>query len=143
MQRPFRTPAEGAFVGLLIVAEQVHQQLEELCRPSGITHAQYNVLRILKGVHPDGHPRFEISNRLIRRAPDVTRLLDRLEHQGLIERAWNRQNRRQSIARITERGLKLLQTIEPELARLRAQVLAPLTRDQVHTLARILDQLRR
>jgi DNA-binding MarR family transcriptional regulator len=142
-QRQFRNPAEGAFVGLLVVAEQVHQQLEQLCRQSGITHAQYNVLRILKGVHPEGHPRFEIGNRLIRRAPDVTRLLDRLQQQGLIERAWDQENRRQSIARISERGLTLLRTIEPALARLQQQVLSPLTRDQVQTLATILDQLSR
>jgi DNA-binding MarR family transcriptional regulator len=132
-----------AFVGLLVVAETVHQRLEEMCRRFGITHTQYNVLRILRGVHPDGHPRFEISGRLIRRAPDVTRLLDRLERQGFIERAWDTGNRRQSIARISDPGLALLQAIEPELDRLQQEVLAPLTREQVESLATALDQLTR
>lgn len=132
-----------AFVGLLVVGEQVFQRLEEMCKRFGITHTQYNVLRILRGVHPDGHPRFEISRRLIRRAPDVTRLLDRLERQGFIERAWDTGNRRQSIARISSRGLALLQTIDPELERLQQDVLAPLTREQVQRLATALRQLTR
>jgi DNA-binding MarR family transcriptional regulator len=142
-QRAFRDAAETAFIGLLVVAEQAHQRLEEMCRRSGITHMQYNVLRILRGAHPDGHPRFEIVNRLIRRAPDVTRLLDRLERQGLIERAWDSANRRQSIARITERGLALLETIEPELRKVQSQILAPLRREEVAGLATALDQLTR
>lgn len=142
-QRRFRDAADAAFVGLLVVAEQVHQRLEEMCRRSGITHTQYNVLRILRGAHPEGHPRFEIVNRLIRRAPDVTRLLDRLERLGLIERAWDSRNRRQSIARITDPGLRLLQTIEPQLAALQQDVLAPLTREEVKTLAATLDRLSR
>lgn len=141
--RRFRTPAQRAFVGLLVVAEQAHQRLEELCRRSGVTHTQYNVLRILRGAHPQGHPRFEIVDRLIRRAPDVTRLLDRLERQGLIERAWDSANRRQSIARITDRGLALLQEIEPELEKLQDEILAPLSREQVERLATALDRLTR
>jgi DNA-binding MarR family transcriptional regulator len=143
LRRRSRNATEAAFVGLLVVAEQAHQRLEEMCRRHGITHAQYNVLRILRGVYPEGHPRFEITNRLIRRAPDVTRLLDRLERQGLIEREWDRGNRRQSIARITDRGLSLLQAIEPELRTLHDDILGPLTREQVESLAAALDQLNR
>ena len=131
----------AAFVGLLVVGEQIFQRLEEMCQRFGITHTQYNVLRILRGVHPDGHPRFEISRRLIRRAPDVTRLLDRLERQGFIGRAWDIGKRRQSIARISNGGLALLQTIDPELERLQQEVLAPLTREQVKSLASALGQI--
>lgn len=140
-QRRFRDPAETAFVGLLVVAEQLRLRLEEMCRRSGITHTQYNVLRILRGSHPDGHPRFEIISRLIHRAPDVTRLLDRLERQGLIERVSDARNRRHSVARITAAGLELLRAIEPQLVTLQRGCLAPLTREQVRTLGTMLDKL--
>ena len=142
-QRQFREPVETAFVGLLVVAEQLRLRLDEMCRRSGVTHAQYNVLRILRGAHPEGHPRFEIVSRLIHRAPDVTRLLDRLERQGLIERVADARNRRHSVARITGPGLELLRAIEPHLVALQRECLAPLTRAQVRALAAILDQLSR
>src|SRR5215204_2537155 len=64
------------------------QRMNDVCRKHGVTHDQYNILRILRGVHPTGHPRCEITKRLISRAPDVTRLLDRLVRQGLVERGW-------------------------------------------------------
>src|SRR5215207_4476595 len=110
-QRQFRNAAEEALVGLLVAAGQYGQRLNDLCREYGITHDQYNILRILRGAHPDGHPRFEIAKRLVSRAPDVTRLIDRLERQGLVERGWSAENRRHSIARITTAGLDLLAAI--------------------------------
>lgn len=139
-QRQFRSDVETAFVGLLVVGEHFHQRLEEVCGAEGITHTQYNVLRILRGA-PAGHPRFEIANRLIRRAPDVTRLLDRLERDQLIERGWDPGNRRHSVARITAKGLRVLEAIEPALAQLQAQALARLTPDEVRTLAGLADKL--
>lgn len=139
-QRRFRNPVEAAFVGLLVVAEHLNQRLDKICGAEGITHTQYNVLRILRGA-PAGHPRFEIANRLISRAPDVTRLLDRLERDKLIERGWAAENRRHSIARITAKGLRVLDAIEPTLTQLQDEVLAPLSADEVRTLADMFDRL--
>jgi hypothetical protein len=79
--------ASEAFVALLRVAGQLQRDLDDACHEFGLTHDQYNVLRILRGVHPEGHPRFEIAARLVRRAPDVTRLIDRLERRGWVRRA--------------------------------------------------------
>src|SRR5215204_1880034 len=91
------------------------QRMNDVCREHGVTHDQYNILRILRGVHPTGHPRCEIAKRLISRAPDVTRLLDRLVRQGLVERGWAPDNRRHSIATITPVGLALLEKIDPQI----------------------------
>ena len=140
-QRDFASIEEAAFIGLLVNAEHVWQQLEELCAGYSITHTQYNVLRILRGVHPDGHPRFEIANRLIARAPDVTRLLDRLDRQGLIERTWRPDNRRQSIARITKKGLDLLDELEAPMREIVAKTMKKLSREQVRQLADLFDGL--
>lgn len=140
-QKDFRTSQEAAFVGMLVAAGHTLQKLEEVCSRHGITHTQYNVLRILRGVHPDGHPRFEIAERLITRAPDVTRLLDRLERQGLIERTWSTNNRRHSIARITRKGLDLLRVLDPEVQKVRATLLARLSDEQLQQLARAFDTM--
>src|SRR5262245_19320913 len=87
-----------------------------------LSHTQYNVLRILKGAGPAGHPRCEIACRMIDRAPDVTRIIDRLERQGLAERARDPADARRSITRITKAGsaalaraTALVEGIETEL----------------------------
>jgi DNA-binding MarR family transcriptional regulator len=107
--------ASEAFVALLRVAGQLQRDLDDACHEFGLTHDQYNVLRILRGVHPEGHPRFEIAARLVRRAPDVTRLIDRLERRGWVRRGWSPGNRRLSIATITDEGLALLRQVAPQI----------------------------
>ena len=138
-QREFRSMLEQAFVGLLVVAERANQQLDEICAEHGITHQQYNVLRILRGAHPAGHPRYEIANRLIERAPDVTRLLDRLARMGAVDRYWSEANRRESIARITPAGLALLTMMEPKVRRAQEEILGGLSAPDLQQLARICD----
>lgn len=141
-QRRFDDPAEEAVVSLLVVGARIAQRFEEVCREHGITHDQYNVLRILRGVHPEGHPRFEIANRLINRAPDVTRLIDRLERQGLAERTWSRENRRHSIARITQAGLDLLGRMDPELREVQRQVTEDVAESDLRELSRVCGLLK-
>jgi DNA-binding MarR family transcriptional regulator len=110
---PVRTALAGeALVALMKAALSLVRDLDAACQQHGITHDQYNVLRILRGVFPEGHPRGEISARLISRAPDVTRMLDRLESRKLIRRGWHPSNRRLSIATITEEGLALLKDVD-------------------------------
>lgn len=140
-QAGFRTSEEAAFVGMLVAAGHAVQRLDEVCGEHGITHTQYNVLRILRGVHPEGHPRFEIAERLITRAPDVTRLLDRLERQGLSERTWSKANRRHSIARITRKGLDLLRALDPQVQKVRREVLGRLSDEQLQHLAGAFDTM--
>src|SRR6266498_3258205 len=83
-QRRFPSVASEALVSLVVAAEHFTQAADALCARHGITGDQMNVLRILRGAHPQGHPRYEVGRRLLRRSPDVTRLLDRLERKGLV-----------------------------------------------------------
>jgi DNA-binding MarR family transcriptional regulator len=140
-QRRFRNAAEESFVSILFAGSRILQRLEELCAAHGITHTQYNVLRILRGVHPEGHPRCEIAGRLIARAPDVTRILDRLEQHKLISRTWSRENRRHSIARITPQCLDLLRRIDPDIQALERQTTGRLTPAEQKTLVRLCARL--
>lgn len=140
-QRSYKDPAEAAFVGLLYVGSAIIQRLEDVCAGHGLTHTQYNVLRILRGVHPEGHPRCEIIDRLVTRAPDVTRLLDRLERQGLVERGWSKENRRLSIAKITRKGLALLDKVDPDIEAVQRETVARLSVPDQHSLARMCDRI--
>ncbi len=99
----------------MVAADTVERKLQNLCERFGITHAQYNVLRILRGVHPNGHPRSEIIARLVQHNPDVTRLIDRLEQGALVSRGSDPGDKRLSLTFITEKGLDLLIQMQPAI----------------------------
>jgi DNA-binding MarR family transcriptional regulator len=112
-QDRFESTLQEAMLNLLVAASHVNERFDRICAEHRITAGQYNVLRILRGAHPNGHSRCDIAERLLDRAPDVTRLVDRLERQGLVERARSDEDRRLSISRITDAGRALLDRMEP------------------------------
>lgn len=140
-QQRFPSPAAHAFVSIVVAAEHFTQQAGDLCARHGITGDQYNVLRILRGVYPGGYARGEISRRLLRRSPDVTRLLNRLARQDLVMREQGDEDRRVSVARITPEGLALLERLDPEMEVLMKEMTAPLTVDELRQLVRLCDAL--
>jgi DNA-binding MarR family transcriptional regulator len=131
-----------ALVALMVAAGHLAQDLDAACQEHGITHDQYNVLRILRGIHPDGHPRGVISERMISRAPDVTRMLDRLERGGLVKRGWDPANRRLSIATITEDGLALLRRVDRLIEAVQDRYTKGLSKSDLQTLRRLCRTLK-
>lgn len=128
-------------VGLLMAAGHLAQALETRCLEGQVTYDQYNVLLILRDRHPHALPRFEIARRLIRRAPDVTRLLDRLGARGLVERSKSRDDARLSLATITESGLALLEGLEDSIMAVHERFAAGLDRGELQTLFRLLNTI--
>lgn len=140
-QEPFDTLQQEVSVGVLTVAGHITQRLNEVCGERGITHDQYNVLRILSGARPKGYARFEIARRLINRAPDVTRLLDRLERNDLVERHRSPHDRRQSISSITSQGMELLEAMDEEIQAVHRDAVANLTEQERWDLAHVLPKM--
>lgn len=116
MNSPRRTAStplpDQAFVALLKAADMLSQEAEQFLKAAGLTAAQYNVLRILRGAGPEGLACRGIGERMISRDPDITRLLDRMEKRGLITRERQTDDRRVVKARITAHGLGLLKTLD-------------------------------
>lgn len=108
-------PAMEAMTNLLVAAGYLRDKLEVTCETFGITLSQYSVLRILREAHPRGFSRTEIVRRMVEKAPDVTRLVDRLEQQRLVDRHRPAEDRRLSVTRITDAGLALLNEVEPRV----------------------------
>lgn len=113
--KPFPRRSSEALLSVLRTAALLEHQLNELLRPYGITELQYNVLRILRGAGPKGLCGREISERLISKVPDVSRLLDRMEGMQLLRRERDATDRRHVTARITPRGLRMLDEATPTL----------------------------
>ena len=140
-QRRFPSLADEAVVSLMVAAEHLDQAVAPIWERHGITADQYNVLRILRGVYPGGHPRNEVARRMIHRAPDVTRMLDRLVRRGVVARVRNVDDRRESIATITKAGLALLDRIDPDVLAVQKAVTAALPDPKLRQLVRLCDAL--
>ena len=110
--RPESLPARSAYAALLSAADGVRASFETVCAPFDITGQQYNVLRILRGAEPDGLQTLTIAERMIERTPGITRMIDRLEAKGLVEREVRPHDRRCVYCRITRNGLKLLKQLD-------------------------------
>lgn len=104
-------PEEKAYLELLRTADQLSRRLAGVLKDEDLSSNQYNVLRILRGA-PKGLACGEIGDRMITRDPDITRLLDRLEQRGLIERWRDERDRRVVTGKITPEGLKLLSRMD-------------------------------
>ncbi|MGH9945046.1 MAG: MarR family winged helix-turn-helix transcriptional regulator [Pyrinomonadaceae bacterium] len=137
----FASPAEEAMLNLMVAADHVRSRIDRVCAEFGVTHGQYNVLRILRGVHPQGHPRCEIAARMLEKAPDVTRLVDRLEAQELVSRDRSAEDRRVSLTRITKKGLDLLAGMAPALGQLERYFFERVSRRDCRELTRICEGL--
>ncbi|NJM25252.1 MAG: winged helix DNA-binding protein [Bacteroidia bacterium] len=107
----------------------------------GVTSEQYNVLRILRGSHPNKMMLSEITGRMIDRNSNCTRLVEKLRQKGLVNRELCENNRRQVDVSITEKGLNLLATIDKESAEWLGQLKA-ITKAEALELNRMLDKLR-
>lgn len=112
-QDKFKNIETEAILNLFIATNYLRSKIEIVCNRAGITHSQFNVLRILKGAQPNGYPRYEIISRMVEPAPDVTRLIDRLIKADLVERYYSDEDRRLSLTKITKEGTELLKKVNP------------------------------
>jgi DNA-binding MarR family transcriptional regulator len=139
---PGRSLEQQAFLDLLRTAESLTYELAEALRPYGLTHTQYNALRILRGAGEQGATCSEVSERMVTRVPDVTRLLDRLEAMGLIARARADADRRIVRTRITAQGLAILAGLDEPVLRLHRRQLGHLGDDGLRALIGALGRVR-
>jgi len=137
-RKPFGSPEQEAGLSITRTAAILGHAIAEAMKPYGITPTQYNVLRILRGAGTDGLCRNEVRDRLLTPVPDVTRLLDRMEDAGMIERARDAADRRLVTTRITLQGSRLLERMDEPMLELERRQLGHLTRAQLRTLIDLL-----
>jgi DNA-binding MarR family transcriptional regulator len=140
--KPFASQAEMVFLNVLRTAEALLRPEAELLKAAGLSFAQYNVLRILRGAGAEGLPCGEIAERMVNRDPDITRLLDRLERRKLVRRGRDDDDRRVVVARITAAGADLLETLDAPVSSVHRDQLRHMTRSQLQALAHLLEVAR-
>ncbi|HUQ93181.1 MAG TPA: MarR family transcriptional regulator [Bryobacteraceae bacterium] len=140
--KPFRHIEEEALLNLVRTTDALTQKQSVLLDQFGLSAAQYNVLRILRGAGVDGLPCGEIANRMITRDPDITRLLDRLEKRGLANRTRESKDRRVVTSRITQAGLDLLASMDEPVLELARHLLGHVGAKDLRLLIGLLEMAR-
>jgi DNA-binding MarR family transcriptional regulator len=140
--KPFQSLEQEAMLNLERTTAVLSHAIAEALKPHGITPTQYNVLRILRGAGTPGLCRNEVRDRLVSQVPDVTRLLDRLEEAGLIERSRDAADRRLVTTRITAKGQQMLRELDAPVVEMHRRQLGHMTREQLRTLIELLGVAR-
>ena len=141
-QKPFDSLEQEALLSIERTAAVLMHGFADSLKAYDITPTQYNVLRILRGAGQAGLSRNEIRDRLVSPVPDVTRLIDRMEESGLVERERAESDRRQVTTRITRDGLALLKRLDAPVTEAHARQLGHLTDAQLRTLIALLTAAR-
>jgi MarR family transcriptional regulator, organic hydroperoxide resistance regulator len=139
---PFRSTAQEATIALLRTASVVNRSLARVVEPSGLSLAQYNALRIIRGAGTGGIPTLSIRERMIEEGTTITRLLDKLEEAGLIRRDRSYPDRRQVLCFVSDAGRALLDDLDPRVNAADEAVVASLDAGQLDRFIELLDLVR-
>jgi DNA-binding MarR family transcriptional regulator len=139
---PFSSVEEEALLNLVRTTDCLARAMQQTVRGWGLTSTQYNVLRILRGAHPNGLACAEIGERMITAEPDITRLLGRLKRLKLVHQHRNRNDRRVVCTQITDAGLELLRSMDPAVLSGPKEVLGHMTPADLAEMIRLLELAR-
>jgi len=137
----FQSEIQKAHLNVIFSAGWVRARINNSLKPFGLTLEQLNVLRIVRGKHPDGIRVKDITNRMLDRSSNTTRIIDRLVEKGLTLRLSSDRDGRERAIILTANGYDMLQDIEmawetdtPHIARI--------TAEEALLLSDLLDKLR-
>ena len=138
-QMAFDSPEQNVYVSLLRTADELESEFAKLFKSFDLSPPQYNVLRILRGAGEKGLPTQKISERLITRVPDVTRLVDRLVTAELVTRRRCEEDRRVVYVVLTNEGRARLAELDDPVDALHREQLGHLPQDKLVSLIRLLE----
>jgi len=138
----FDSPQQEVYLNLWRTYDRLRGLEDELFGRFGLTAQQYNALRLLRAAHPAKVPTLSLATRLVSRAPDITRLLDKLHDRGLVERERPADNRRVVMVGVTPAGLALLDELAPAVRACHASQLGHLGPEEMNTLVDLLRRAR-
>ena len=141
-EKAFRSVPQEAYLSVIRTSSLLSDAFERLLKPHGLTAAQFNVLRILRGAEPDGMCRNELRERLLTRMPDVTRMLDRMVDAGLVERTREGEDRRKVRTKITPKARRLVDKLDDAVIEEHRLRFADIGKDKLRALIETLTVVR-
>jgi len=111
----FKSEVHKAGLNILYTAWWLKTAISKELKEYGLTHEQFNVLRILKGKYPEQMCVKDVSNRMIERNSNVPRIVDRLEMKKLVKRATSEEDKRETVMTLTQAGISILESSSARL----------------------------
>jgi DNA-binding MarR family transcriptional regulator len=141
-QPRFRDVYQKVAVNILFTSNWLMGRQQDFFKPFGITTQQFNILRILRGQHPNAISGVEIKGRMLDRNSDISRLLDRLVKKDLISKCQSENDKRAANVSITPKGLDLLHSIDDKFVEAERGQFSGLSDAEANQLSQLLDKAR-
>jgi DNA-binding MarR family transcriptional regulator len=137
---PSRTQPQEPHHAIAMLNQALRQRKSDLFRTVGVTVQQFAVLRILAETAEAGLPTLELAARLPEKTPGITRLIDRLERKGLVER-FRQEDRRRVFCRVTPAGADLAGRVDQEVRVSDAAAFACLNPNEIKVLMHLIRRV--
>jgi DNA-binding MarR family transcriptional regulator len=138
----FKTEQQRAVLSILFTSSWIEVRTNECFKQYGISQEQYNVLRILKGQKGRPANLSTVQERMIHRMSNATRLVEKLKLKGYVNRVPCEDNRRKVEITITNKGIALLENIDPRLVKLETDLFRNFTEEEIRQIGSLLDKVR-
>lgn len=140
-QKEFKSELHKATVNIIYTNSWLMQKMGDLFKPYGLTNPQYNILRILRGQHPEPATINLLIERMLDKSSNASRIVDKLELKGLVVRKQCPADRRAVDVFISEEGIELLKKIDSDMSKWEEQLFC-LSDEDLKVLNQLLDKLR-
>ena len=137
----FKSEVQKAGLNILYTAWWLKTIMSKELKEYGLTHEQYNVLRILKGRFPDQMCVRDIACRMIEKSSNVPRIIDRLEVKKLVKRSTSAEDKRETVITITQAGINILDMTTTRIDNMYAKTVS-MDENSAKTLNNLLEHLR-
>lgn len=141
VQSKFKSPLHKAVVNILYTGNWLNSREAVVLKPFGVTIQQYNILRILRGQHPNPATITLLTERMLDKMSNASRLVDKLEAKGLVHRSTCPSDRRQANVLISDAGLTMLAAVDQIHEEIDSRQ-NYLNNEELETLSNLLDRLR-
>ena len=140
-QTKFRSAQHKAALNLIYTASWLENKQQDFFKTYGVTRSQFNILRILRGQHPQKISGTEIKSRMLDKNSDVSRLIDRLTVKNLATKCTSAEDKRAADIAISAAGIEILARIDGNMDRTDVELLK-LTPTEAEELSNLLDKMR-
>lgn len=140
-QKKFANPYQKLVINIAYTNAHINGLVHQKLKPYALSSEQYNVLRILRGQHPSPVSILAITERMVNKMSNASRLVEKLRLKGLVERTVSVDDKRRVDVNITENGLAVLKDLDEIMIDF-GNHFSHLSVQETNTLNELLDKLR-